>query len=84
MTKIDWDPKTKEFLQKIEKEIARRIFRKVDVEIRANVIHYLEPLVGRSDKKIRIGDYRLFVTYESKTDNLIIHAIRHRRDAYNN
>ena len=82
MTLIDWYPKAREFLRKLPKNIANRIFNKVDQEIKQNVEHYLETLAGRKGYKIRVGDYRLFVDYDKNQDYLIIRAIRHRKDAY--
>ena len=80
MTIIIWDIKAREFLRSLPKEVANRIFRKIDSEISKNVTRYLERLVGIEIYKIRIGEYRLFADYNN--DTLIIRAIRHRRDAY--
>jgi len=82
MTQIIWDPKATMFLRKLPRNIARQIYRKVDGEIRFNVTHYIQRLVGLDVYKIRVGQYRLFVDYERESDRLIIRAIRHRRDAY--
>ena len=82
MTTIDWDEKARDFLRKLPKEISKRIFRKVDTEIKNNVERYLETLVNLPGYKIRIGEYRLFVDYYKYEDLLIIRAIRHRSDAY--
>lgn len=82
MTKIDWDPKAREFLRKLSKDVAKRIFKKVDNEIRNNVKRYLEGLVNINASKIRIGDFRLFVDYYENEDRLVIRTIRHRKNAY--
>jgi len=82
MTIIKWDPKAREFLRKLPKDISKRIFNKVDKDVRANVKRYLETLVGKDYFKIRIGDYRLFVDYYQKEDALVIRTGRHRKDAY--
>lgn len=82
MTSVEWDPKAREFLRKLPKDIAKRIFNKVDREIIINVKRYLETLVGRDGYKIRVGDYRLFVDYYQNKDHLKIRSIRHRRNAY--
>ena len=82
MSSVEWDPKAREFMRKLPREISKRIFKKVDEEIKQNVERYLEFLVGRSDKKIRIGDYRLFVDFYKENDLLVITTISHRRDAY--
>ena len=82
MASIDWDPKARDFLRKLSPDVARRIFRKVDEEIRLNAERYLETLENIGGYKIRIGDYRLFVDYYKDRNLLVIRAIRHRRDAY--
>lgn len=82
MSSVEWDPKAREFLRKLQKQTANRIYRKVDNEIRHNVNRYLESLVDKDYKKIRVGDYRLFVDYYENQDLLVIRAIRHRKDAY--
>jgi mRNA-degrading endonuclease RelE of RelBE toxin-antitoxin system len=82
MSLIEWDPKARNFLRKLPKPVAQRIFTKVDTKIRHNVERYLEPLVNLNSYKIRVGDYRLFVDYFKTADHLVIRAIRHRRDAY--
>ncbi len=33
MSSVEWDPKAREFLRKLPKQIAKRIYRKVDNEI---------------------------------------------------
>lgn len=82
MTYIDWDPKARDFLRKLPKDISRRIYKKVDTEIKLNVERYLETLVNIEGYKIRIGDYRLFVDYYKDKDHLVIRTIIHRKDAY--
>ena len=82
MTSIEWDPKAREFLRKLQKVTANRIFRKIDNEVKNNAKRYLETLVGREGHKIRVGDYRLFVDYYPDKDHLVVRTIKHRRDAY--
>ena len=82
MSSVEWDPKARDFMRKLPKNISSRIFNKVDKEIKYNVERYLESLVNMSEKKIRIGDYRLFVDFYKDKDLLVIRTIRHRKDAY--
>jgi len=51
-------------------------------EIKENVKRYLESLADTEGHKIRVGDYRLFVDYYEDKDQLVIRAVRHRKDAY--
>ena len=71
MTSIVWDPKAREFLDKLPIEISKRIFKKIDIEVKENVERYLEPLVNLEGSKIRVGDHRLFVDYHKNRDLLI-------------
>lgn len=82
MTAVEWDPNARDFLRKLPRAVAQRIFRKVDEEVRLNVGRYLETLVNMDGYKIRVGDYRLFVDYDKSADRLTVRAIRHRRSAY--
>lgn len=82
MSSVEWDPKVRDFLRKLPKDIAQRIFKKVDEEIRFNVKRHIEPLVKIDGGKIRVGDYRLLVDFYQDKDLLVIRSIRHRRDAY--
>ena len=82
MTSVEWDPKARNFLRKLPKNISQRIFNKVDREVFKDVVRFLETLVNFEGYKIRIGDYRLFVDYNKEKDHLIIRTIRHRGNAY--
>ena len=82
MVSIVWDSKARDFLRKLPNKISNRIFKKVDIEIKNNVERYLQTLVNIKGYKIRVGNYRLFVDYYKKEDQLIIRSIRHRKDAY--
>lgn len=65
MSDVVWDPKARDFLRKLPQDDSKRIFNKVDKEIRLIVERYLEFLADREEKKIRIGDYRLFVSFDN-------------------
>ena len=82
MTSIEWDPKARDFIRKLPKSISKRIFKKIDIEVKNNVKRFLETLVNRDGYKIRVGVYRLFVDYYEDKDHLVIRTIRHRRRAY--
>ena len=82
MVSIIWDSKAREFLRKLPRDISKRIFKKVDIEIKNNVERYLKTLVNIKGYKIRVGDYRMFVDYYKDKNKLIVRSIRHRKDAY--
>jgi mRNA-degrading endonuclease RelE of RelBE toxin-antitoxin system len=68
MTRVIWDPKAREFLRKLDKHIAKRIYTTVDKKISKNVGRYLESIAGHDFLKLRVGDYRLFVDFYQKED----------------
>ena len=78
---VIWHPKAVRFLDKLPREIAIRIREKID-DVKEDTTRYTEQLVGSSDYKIRVGDYRIFVEITYNPDTIAILAIRHRRDAY--
>lgn len=82
MTSVIWDPKARDFLRKLEKAAAKRIFEKIDLEVSVEPTRFLESLSGLDFYKIRIGDYRIFADYSKGDDILTIRSIRHRKDAY--
>ncbi len=81
MTYIKYEQKAIDFLNKIEKQEANRIFNKMRI-ISQNVKRHLEGLKNIDENKIRIGDYRLFVEYEPLEDILKVYTIKHRKNAY--
>ncbi len=81
MAKIEWEQKAIDFLQGLDKVEAQRIVKKVK-QISVNVERHLRNLVNIDEKKIRVGDYRLFVEYFEEGDLLRIYTIKHRKNAY--
>ena len=56
MYEVIFDPDAFEFLKKAEKKIAKRIWDKI-MSTKSNPYHFFERLTGRTDYKLRIGDY---------------------------
>ena len=82
MSSIIWKQKAIDFLDKLPKKESERIVNKVDTEIKLNPARYLEHLESMPYKKIRIGNYRIFVEYDSSKDELTIYLVKHRKNAY--
>ena len=82
MIKIIWKEPALNFLRKLDKTNSKRIVKKVEEEIKQDVARYIKKLVNRDFFKIRVGDYRLFVDYNSSEDKLNINTIKHRKNAY--
>lgn len=79
--KIIWYKEALAFLRKIESNVSQRIIKKVK-EIEINPKRYITPLLNMDLLKIRVGDYRLFVNYSSDGKEVLIHSIKHRKNAY--
>lgn len=77
---VEWDPKALKFLEKLPKNIAERILKKLDV-IKENPFRYLEHYEG-DYYKLRIGDYRALIDINLKNKTLIIQVFDKRGRIY--
>ena len=82
MTEIIWDPRASDFLDKLPAKDREQVLKKLDKDVRINPLHFIEHLESKDEGKIRIGQYRLFVSYYRNTSQLIIRAMRLRSNAY--
>jgi len=55
-----------EFLNKLPKEIKKRIFNKI-LGTKENPLHFFERLTDRYDYKLRVGDYRVIADINLST-----------------
>lgn len=75
------DNATEEF-RKLPDFIKARIkekFKKIDNQ---DILHYFERLKGRTDYKLRIGDYRLIADIDLDHQKIEVTKIGHRRNIY--
>jgi mRNA interferase RelE/StbE len=80
---------TKRFLKElaalpleIQSRVEPIIFEELESE-NPFVLGYLEKMKGYPDKyKIRVGDYRIGIAADKKTQTLICQRIAHRREIY--
>jgi mRNA interferase RelE/StbE len=80
---IIFDPEAIEFLQKLPKDIKERIFKKA-ISTKNNPFHYFERLEGRTDYKLRVGDYRVIADINQREQKIEITRIGHRKNIYKN
>lgn len=59
--------------------IRQRIFSKLDAAKTAPHRHFLR-LVGRKERRLRVGDYRIFADIGEGSIRVL--AVKHRRNAY--
>ena len=79
--KVYWDPEAIDNLKKLESNVSSRIVKKID-DIKLNPERFVFSLMNMDVSKIRVGDYRIFVNYYKDQMELVIHSIKHRRNAY--
>ena len=77
---VEWDSKAFDFLNKLQKDVAGRILKKID-EIKGNPFRFLEHYEGKG-YKIRIGDYRALVDIDIKNKILTIQVLDKRGRIY--
>ena len=81
MYEVIFDPDAFEFLKKAEKKIAKRIWDKI-MSTKSNPYHFFERLTGRTDYKLRIGDYRAIADINDSEQRIEITLIDHRKNVY--
>ena len=78
---IKWEPSVLGYLEKLPKDIAARIVRKVD-GIVENPFHYLAHYEGEKVYKLRIGDYRALIDINFEKKILTIQVLDKRGRIY--
>ena len=78
---IRWSKRAERYLAKLPKEIARRIFNKVN-SIKGNPYHFLEHYEGADFYKLRVGAYRLLVDIDVTENVISVRVLGHRRNVY--
>ena len=78
--KIIWDKKAKSELDKLEIDLARRIILKVRSLAEDPYSKDIKRLSGRTEYRLRVGDYRVLFSIE--TDTIFILNIGHRKNIY--
>ncbi|MBI5803125.1 type II toxin-antitoxin system RelE/ParE family toxin [Candidatus Pacearchaeota archaeon] len=78
--RIVWDKKPKEFLEKLQRAISSRIYKKVN-ELTENPFRFLEHYEGEG-YKLRVGDYRVLIDVDTSNKILNILKIGHRKNIY--
>jgi mRNA interferase RelE/StbE len=77
---IEWDENARDFLNKLPKNIAKRIFDKVE-SIKENPFRFLEHYEGEY-YKLRIGDYRALIDINFNNNILTVQVLDKRGRIY--
>ncbi|MEK6954046.1 MAG: type II toxin-antitoxin system RelE/ParE family toxin [Candidatus Micrarchaeota archaeon] len=81
MYELNFDRKAIEYLESLPHEIRGRIFQKL-AAAKENPRHFFEGLEGRSDFKLRVGDYRLIADIDHNLKRIEVTLIGHRKRVY--
>ena len=83
MYEIVFDDEAIDFLNKLPAELKSRIFTKI-LSTKENPFHFFERLTGRSDFRMRVGDYRIIADINQAAKRIGITHIGHRKNVYEN
>lgn len=84
MARLKFAPTAEEDLARLDKTIARLVYRRL-VWLAENLDSISPfPLKGefKDFNKFRVGDYRAIYTVDPSCQILIVHFVRHRREVY--
>jgi mRNA interferase RelE/StbE len=81
MTDVEITPQADDQLEQLEAEDRERVLKKL-AEAQDWTEHRLDPLSGWPYYKLRVGDYRVIVTWDRDDDLLRVEAVGHRRNVY--
>ena len=81
MYELIFDDEAIEFLEKIPREIKERIFNKL-ISTKENPFRFFERLTGRTDYKLRVGDYRIIADLDQGNNTIKVTIIGHRKNIY--
>jgi len=81
MTDVEITPQAEEQLDDLDSDVRERVLRKL-AEAREWTDHRLDPLSGWPYYKVRVGDYRVIVTWDRDDDRIVAEAVGHRRNVY--
>jgi len=76
-----FDPEAIDYLEKLEKKDAKRIWNKLQAA-KEYPLRFFERLSDRIDYKLRVGDYRVIVDIDIKQKKIEVRLIGHRRNIY--
>lgn len=78
---VKWKPKPLNFISKLPKNIALRIWDKLD-KLKENPFRYLKHFETEEIYKFRIGDYRALISIDFEKKTLIIEVLDKRGRVY--
>ncbi len=81
MYNIIFDKKALEFLNKNDKKLKERIFKKI-ISTKEDPFRFFRKLSYRQEYKLRVGSYRIIADIDKKSKKIKIRLIMHRKNIY--
>jgi mRNA interferase RelE/StbE len=75
--------KAKDDLKKLPRDIQQRIINKLAIS-QENPFHYFTRMEGRTDYKLRVGDYRVIADIRQNEHLIEVTKAGHRKNIYKN
>ena len=81
MFSIVFDKKAAKELASLQNELAVRVFKKLEAT-KQDPLRYFERLVGRTDYRLRVGDWRIIADINPALQKIEVTKIGHRKNIY--
>lgn len=78
---VIFDKNAIDFLATCDKALRQRIYNKI-ISAKENPFHFFERMEGRSDYKLRIGDYRVIADINNLHHRIEVTLIGNRKNVY--
>jgi mRNA interferase RelE/StbE len=78
---VVFDKKAAKNLEKLSANVKTRIFQKI-VDAKEDPFRYFEKLTGRTDYKLRVGEYRVIADINREVQRIEVTVIGHRKNIY--
>jgi mRNA interferase RelE/StbE len=78
---IIWSDPATEQLRKLDRQLAKRIFRKVS-ELHEDPFPHVIKLIGSPNYRLRIGDYRVILDIQGNCLVILVLGVGHRKNIY--
>jgi len=81
MSEGEWTEQAIDLLDELQPDVQQRILSKLD-EVTEWTDHHLDKLSGYPYYKLRVGDYRVIVSWDREADVILVEAVGHRKNVY--
>jgi len=81
MYEVRFDEKALQNLEKLEKKTSKRIVEKI-VSASQDPFHYFDRLKGRTEFKLRVGEYRVIADIDESAKEIFVLVIDNRKNVY--